>query len=50
MLDLAKALEVLGKEEITPEMRDILLPLLTKTRQIAESFCYPTNTRPEQTA
>ena len=31
MLDLAKALEVLGKEEITAEMRDILLPLLAKT-------------------
>ena len=31
MLDLAEALEVLGKQEITPEMRDILLPLLAKT-------------------
>jgi len=31
MLDLARALEVLGKQEITPEMRDILLPLLAKT-------------------
>jgi MoxR-like ATPase len=31
MLDLAQALEVLGKEEITPAMRDILLPLLAKT-------------------
>lgn len=31
MLDLAQALEVLGKEEITPVMRDILLPLLAKT-------------------
>lgn len=31
MLDLAQALEVLGKERITPEMRDILLPLLAKT-------------------
>lgn len=31
MLDLAQALEVLGKEQITPEMRDILLPLLAKT-------------------
>ena len=31
MLDLAQALEVLGKEEITAEMRDILLPLLAKT-------------------
>ena len=31
MLDLAQALEVLGKERITPEMRDVLLPLLAKT-------------------
>lgn len=31
MLDLAQALEVLGAEQITPEMRDILLPLLAKT-------------------
>ena len=31
MLDLAQALEVLGKERITPEMRDLLLPLLAKT-------------------
>lgn len=31
MLDLAQALELLGKQEITPEMRDILLPLLAKT-------------------
>lgn len=31
MLDLVQALEVLGKQEITPEMRDILLPLLAKT-------------------
>lgn len=31
MLDLAQALEVLGKAEITAEMRDILLPLLAKT-------------------
>ena len=31
MLDLAQALEVLGKDEITPAMRDILLPLLAKT-------------------
>lgn len=31
MLDLAQALEELGKEEITAEMRDILLPLLAKT-------------------
>lgn len=31
MLDLAQALEVLGTERITPEMRDIFLPLLAKT-------------------
>ncbi|MGB8128834.1 MAG: MoxR family ATPase [Candidatus Angelobacter sp.] len=31
MLDLAQALRVLGKQQITPEMRDILLPLLAKT-------------------
>jgi MoxR-like ATPase len=31
MLDLAQALEVLGETRITPEMRDILLPLLAKT-------------------
>lgn len=31
MLDLARALEVLGEERITVEMRDILLPLVAKT-------------------
>src|SRR5215469_11515112 len=31
MLDLAQALEVLNERRITPEMRDILLPLLAKT-------------------
>jgi MoxR-like ATPase len=31
MLDLAQALELLGKDEITVEMRDLLLPLLAKT-------------------
>jgi len=31
MLDLAQALQLLGTEKITPEMRDILLPLLAKT-------------------
>lgn len=31
MLDLAQALEALGKGEITADMRDILLPLLAKT-------------------
>jgi MoxR-like ATPase len=31
ILDLAQALKVLGTEKVTPEMRDILLPLLAKT-------------------
>jgi MoxR-like ATPase len=31
ILDLAHALRILGTERITPEMRDILLPLLAKT-------------------
>jgi MoxR-like ATPase len=31
ILDLAEALKVLGKEKITVEMRDVLLPLLAKT-------------------
>ena len=31
ILDLAGALKVLGEERVTPEMRDILLPLLAKT-------------------
>jgi len=31
ILDLAQALKVLGEEQVTPEMRDILLPLLAKT-------------------
>jgi MoxR-like ATPase len=31
ILDLAEALKVLGEERVTPEMRDILLPLLAKT-------------------
>jgi MoxR-like ATPase len=31
MIDLAHALKLLGEEQITPEMRDILLPLLAKT-------------------
>ncbi len=32
MLDLAKALEILGVEEISSEQRDVLLPLLAKTQ------------------
>jgi MoxR-like ATPase len=31
ILDLALALNVLGSQQVTPEMRDILLPLLAKT-------------------
>jgi len=31
ILDLAQALKILGSEQITPEMRDTLLPLLAKT-------------------
>ena len=31
MLDLARALEILGTEEISHEQRDLLLPLLAKT-------------------
>jgi len=31
IMDLAQAMEVLGTERITPEMRDMLLPLLAKT-------------------
>jgi len=31
LLDLAAALEILGVQEITPSMRDLLLPLLAKT-------------------
>ena len=31
MLELAQALEILGLDDITPEMRDILLPLVAKT-------------------
>jgi MoxR-like ATPase len=31
MLDLAEALPLLGADRITPEMRDVLLPLLAKT-------------------
>ncbi|MGE5645939.1 MAG: AAA family ATPase [Acidobacteriota bacterium] len=31
MLELAQALEILGLEDITPETRDVLLPLVAKT-------------------
>ena len=30
-LDLAEALKILGHEQVTPELRDVLLPLLAKT-------------------
>ena len=31
VLDLAEALKILGSEQVTADMRDILLPLLAKT-------------------
>ena len=31
MLDVARAMEILGIEEIRPEHRDLLLPLIAKT-------------------
>jgi MoxR-like ATPase len=31
ILDLSQSLKVLGEERVTPEMRDVLLPLLAKT-------------------
>ena len=31
ILDLAEALKILGYEQVTPELRDVLLPLLAKT-------------------
>jgi MoxR-like ATPase len=31
ILDLADALKILGHEQVTPELRDVLLPLLAKT-------------------
>jgi MoxR-like ATPase len=31
ILDLAQALRIMGEERVTPEMRDVLLPLLAKT-------------------
>ena len=45
MLDLAQALRVLGKQQITPEMRDILLPLLAKTEAAGRSSCCGTGSR-----
>jgi len=31
LLDLAQALEIMGIREVTPQMRDVLLPFLAKT-------------------
>ena len=39
ILDLAQALKILGKERVTAEMRDILLPLLAKTEGDGGSCC-----------
>jgi len=39
ILDLAQALKVLGEERVTPEMRDILLPLLAKTEADRRKLC-----------
>lgn len=37
ILDLAEALRVLGHDRVTADMRDILLPLLAKTRPTGEN-------------
>jgi MoxR-like ATPase len=39
ILDLAQALKVLGEERVTPEMRDLLLPLLAKTEADRRKLC-----------
>jgi MoxR-like ATPase len=39
MLDLTQALELLGKERITAEMRELLLPLLQRQRQTEKNSC-----------
>jgi hypothetical protein len=41
ILDLAHALKVLGVERVTPEMRDILLPLLAKTEADRRKLLLP---------
>src|SRR4029077_15660318 len=41
ILDLAQALKVLGTEQITAEMRDILLPLLAKTEADRRKLLLP---------
>jgi hypothetical protein len=42
MLELAQALEILGLDDITPEMRDILLPLVAKTESDRSASCFET--------
>ena len=39
ILDLAQALKVLGEQRVTPEMRDLLLPLLAKTEADRRKLC-----------
>ncbi len=39
MLDLARALEILGVDEIKPDQRDILLPFLAKTETDRRKLC-----------
>jgi len=39
ILDLAQALKLLGEERVTPEMRDLLLPLLAKTDADRRKLC-----------
>jgi hypothetical protein len=39
VLDLARALEILGVEEISHERRDLLLPLLATTSCTKEMIC-----------
>jgi MoxR-like ATPase len=42
LLDLAQALEILGVQEIAPEMRDVLLPFWPRRRPIASACCCAT--------
>jgi MoxR-like ATPase len=39
ILDLAQALRILGAQKVTPEMRDVLLPLLAKTEADRRNCC-----------
>lgn len=41
ILDLAQALQLLGAEQVTPQMRDILLPLLAKTEADRRKLLLP---------